>query len=362
MLGRLHMSVDGAIEAYAKLAGRIFSETKWWWKEGRYKACRLVKATNVTVGENTPHDTQADETLPLTKEEKDQRNAKIGNSIRMLDPREDEERCPVFVCAVAADNGAFQPRLRTYPVVANATPNCAIWEAARATSAAPYFFKPTIIYENNTSMRIIDGGLGCNNPTLQLLDEVAGRFPTRRIACILSLGTGQRSVIQLRAAGGIPKLQLFGMYKMLQKISTDCEETHAQISDRFQNRPNVYFRFNVEQGMQGVGLQEWKKLGQVQSHTLAYTQNHTASRAIDNVVVALIDRRGFVTVEQAAVESSHVYAFSCLFQYNVNRSQMMDYRRNNANFRPDVGNDSAEISIVLGIRNDLAGACRNYRP
>ncbi|KAG8678779.1 hypothetical protein FRC09_019553, partial [Ceratobasidium sp. 395] len=91
MLGRLHMSVDGVIEAYAKLAGRIFSETKWWWKEGRYKACRLVKAINVTVGENTPHDTQADETLPLTKEEKDQRNAKIGHSIRMLDPREDEE-------------------------------------------------------------------------------------------------------------------------------------------------------------------------------------------------------------------------------------------------------------------------------
>ncbi|KAG8738521.1 hypothetical protein FRC10_006767 [Ceratobasidium sp. 414] len=294
------MSVEDTINAYVKLAGTIFSETKWWWKEGRYKASRLERAINITVGENTPQNTQANETILVTDQEKDQRNAERGRSIVMSDPHEGEERCPVFVCAVSADNAGFQPRLRTYPVVANATPNCAIWEAARATSAAPYFFKPALISENSLPMRFVDGGLRCNNPTAQLLDEVVERFPSRHIAFILSLGTGQKNVIRLRPAGGIPKLQLLGMPKMLEKIATDCEETHVRLADRFQDRPNVYFRFNVEQGMQGIGLEEWKRLGEVRSHTLGYTGRTPTNQNIDSAVGAVIDRHNAMTVEQAA--------------------------------------------------------------
>ncbi|KAG9094763.1 hypothetical protein FS749_011896 [Ceratobasidium sp. UAMH 11750] len=135
---------------------------------------------------------------------------------------------------------------------------------------------------------------------MQLLDEMAEQFPNRHVALILSLGTGQKNVIRLRPAGGIPKLQLIGMPKMLQKIATDCEETHTRLEDRFRNRPNVYFRFNVEQGMQGIGLEEWKRLGEVQSHTLGYTGRSPANQNIDSAVSAMIARHSAMTVQQAA--------------------------------------------------------------
>jgi patatin-like phospholipase/acyl hydrolase len=46
--------------------------------------------------------------------------------------------------------------------------DCKIWEAARATSAAPTFFKRI---EIGREQPFIDGGLGRNNPSRLLLDE-----------------------------------------------------------------------------------------------------------------------------------------------------------------------------------------------
>jgi patatin-like phospholipase/acyl hydrolase len=203
-----------------------------------------------------------------------------------------------------ADNAAFPARLRTYGVMANAIADCTIWEAARATSAAPSFFKPALIKdEHGLETRYLDGGLKCNNPTKELLAEAAERFPGRRVACLLSLGTGQKSTIQLPKAGGIPKLQLLKVVKLLQKIATDCEDTHQQLAKRFLARPGlsgVYFRFNVEQGMQGVGLEEWKRLSEIRAHTSNYTRRHPCNQDIDRAVTAISDRQGLVTIEQAA--------------------------------------------------------------
>jgi patatin-like phospholipase/acyl hydrolase len=56
--------------------------------------------------------------------------------------------------------------LRTYNVpndVPNKFTNFKIWEAARATSAAPIFFKRL----EKDGKKFIDGGLGFNNPIHQ---------------------------------------------------------------------------------------------------------------------------------------------------------------------------------------------------
>jgi len=44
---------------------------------------------------------------------------------------------------------------------------CKIWQAARATSAAPTFFKRIKI---GRKQEYIDGGMGCNNPSEVVLD------------------------------------------------------------------------------------------------------------------------------------------------------------------------------------------------
>ena len=46
-----------------------------------------------------------------------------------------------FVCAMPANSIKYATRFRTYIVRNHTTPNCKIWEAARATTAAPTFFK-----------------------------------------------------------------------------------------------------------------------------------------------------------------------------------------------------------------------------
>ncbi|XP_071479440.1 85/88 kDa calcium-independent phospholipase A2-like [Diadema antillarum] len=63
------------------------------------------------------------------------------------------------------------------------------WYAARCTGAAPTFFPPM--------GRFLDGGLICNNPTLDALTEIHEFYksqgePVRKIGAVISLGTGWR--------------------------------------------------------------------------------------------------------------------------------------------------------------------------
>lgn len=57
--------------------------------------------------------------------------------------------------------------LRTYvnPENPGEFGDCKIWEAARATSAAPTFFDPMVLKSvDGKDHRLVDGGLGFNNP------------------------------------------------------------------------------------------------------------------------------------------------------------------------------------------------------
>jgi len=44
MLFRLQMSIDAAIKAYTQLVEHVFSEKKWFFQEGTFKATRLEEA------------------------------------------------------------------------------------------------------------------------------------------------------------------------------------------------------------------------------------------------------------------------------------------------------------------------------
>src|SRR5882672_4330229 len=100
-----------------------------------------------------------------------------------------------FVVAMSALNmNARKPRLfRTYKAPEYRSPNCMIWEPARATSATPSFFARIFIHEEP----FIDGGMARNNPIQQVLQEAELMFPHRHIACIVSIGTGQAETISI---------------------------------------------------------------------------------------------------------------------------------------------------------------------
>ncbi|KAJ7795202.1 hypothetical protein B0H13DRAFT_2298615 [Mycena leptocephala] len=91
--------------------------------------------------------------------------------------------------------------------------------------------------------RHLDGGMGQNNPIAALLLEAQRLFPLDVIEAIKG-------------------------------IATDCEKQHQLSAHHFDPVPHVYFRFNVERGMQDIQLNQWERLGDVAANTRQYLLSH----------------------------------------------------------------------------------------
>jgi predicted acylesterase/phospholipase RssA len=189
-------------------------------------------------------------------------------------------------------------RFRSYPVRKHQTFNCKIWEAARATSAAPTFFERIFINEPGAPQPYVDGGMGCNNPITQVLEEADLVFPGQHVACVISIGTGQARTIAIPTPGWLQQVLPLDVVKAIQGIATDCERSAQEVARRFRGIHNVYFRFNVEQGMQSVGLAQWEKLDEVAIHTNQYIRVEEVDQRLDDAVAAVRERRKTVATAQ----------------------------------------------------------------
>jgi predicted acylesterase/phospholipase RssA len=204
-----------------------------------------------------------------------------------------------FVCVRTALNMTGPPRLfRTYLAPKYPTFNCKIWEAARATSAAPTFFERIIIGLPGTSEPYLDGGMGCNNPIKQVLEEAEAQFPGRHVACVVSIGTGQSRPREIPRPNLIQRVFPLTVVEAIQQIATDCERSAQEIALRFQNTPNFYFRFNVEQGLQDIGLANWERLDKVTTHTGQYIRMPDVDKQLGLAVAAIHGRQRVVATEK----------------------------------------------------------------
>src|SRR6201996_667949 len=178
---------------------------------------------------------------------------------------------------MSADNMTAKiPTLfRTYLPPENRTFDCEMWEAARATTATPTYFESIAIGLPDSAPRYIDGGIGCNNPINQVRQEASLVFPNSTVACIISIGSGQASVIHIPERGllqgsVIQNMIPFDFASAAKSMAADCEEKHQEFARYLEAIPNLYFRFNVEGGLQVVGSEEWKKFPEVTAHTHQY--------------------------------------------------------------------------------------------
>ena len=178
--------------------------------------------------------------------------------------------------------------------------NCKIWEAARATSAAPTFFKRIEIGNKH----FVDGGLGHNNPSRVVLDEAEAIFGGHQIGCLVSIGTGQAEIINIKKPGFLQQILPTNVVKALKAISTDCEATHEEMLRLFGNSPNTYFRLNVEQGMQGIELADLEKLANVEAHTTTYLGRKEVNEKLTLVVNAIKCPKAQFMIEQFGIEQS----------------------------------------------------------
>ena len=183
----------------------------------------------------------------------------------------------------------YPRHFRTHTVRTPDSPNCTIWEAARATTAAPRFFKEISIgEEGQTKERFIDARIKCNNPVKEVMEEARLYFgDDRPVGVLVSIGTGQPGTIGLRKPNWFQKIVPTQLIDAVVKIATSCENTADEMESHFKDHPEFYFRYSVTHGAEGISLEEWKKMGDLKAHTIAYLQGPKVAESIDSLVKRL---------------------------------------------------------------------------
>jgi predicted acylesterase/phospholipase RssA len=142
-----------------------------------------------------------------------------------------------------------------------------IWEACRATSAASSFFDPIAV--GRFGEEFVDGATGANNPVREVWDQAQvawGPEPLEgRVKCLVSIGTGMLSLKPFQD-------DVLHIGATLVAMTTETEVT----AERFQReRPALdstgrYYRFNVDRGLEDIGLEEAKKVKEIAAATRRY--------------------------------------------------------------------------------------------
>lgn len=201
-----------------------------------------------------------------------------------------KEACKTFVVATSLRAGGAAVRMQSYNTRTAFAFPAMIWEAARATSAAPTFFKSIVIDD----VKYGDGGIGYNNPTEEAIAEAHNIWPNHPIGCLVSIGTGLEDAIQFgdgkdARKGLVRSLVWKGLPKVAFRVEVaeycvdcvaSCETVHRRVAEH-PDRLGVdgrYFRFNVPQGMSKIGLEEWEKIGDM----IALTKNYMTHGDVRN--------------------------------------------------------------------------------
>ena len=169
--------------------------------------------------------------------------------------------------------------------------NCEIWEAARATSAAPTFFSAIEIGPPGSKTRYMDAGLGYNNPVKQVAAEAATLFGSEApVTCVVSIGTGQKKATTYDKPGVVQKTVPIKLAQVLKSIATNSEIIAEEMKKRCKNIPGIYYRLNVDRGLDSIGLEEWKRMREVTEHTKNYLKLEDVEQQVESIVEALCGR------------------------------------------------------------------------
>lgn len=147
-----------------------------------------------------------------------------------------------------------------------------IWEVARATSAAPFYFDMLRAVIDDAEVAFKDGGIRENNPSGAALSEFHSLYEPlgfKEPAVMLSVGTGRPDMSQDGFAPTLPGIlgRMPGLSKFLEKRAviqnllikyTDGEKQHLHMREYAHGEHLWYKRLNVSDGLEDLMLDEWK--------------------------------------------------------------------------------------------------------
>lgn len=197
---------------------------------------------------------------------------------------------PSFVCAMSHETKNIV-RLRDYTHDGTRDTKTTVLKAAMATSAATTFFEPVFIGKR----KFVDAALSQNNPVNQVEWEAAdiwcpdtgtGDLMTQT-KCFISVGTGNPGIKAVKK--GVLKF----LSETLSELATETEKTAEIFSAQWRQHLDErrYFRFNVEQGLQGTNLAEHTAIGDIEAKTAAYLVGQVQKFKVRDCVTNLQQKR-----------------------------------------------------------------------
>ncbi|KAG9122699.1 hypothetical protein FRC07_000800 [Ceratobasidium sp. 392] len=251
MLGLLNIDVEQAISIYATLVEHVFSDKKMISTSGSgiFKAGKLEEELKKIVREAT------------------------GDENTLITNASSNEECKIMVFAMSEHNlNASTPRIfRSYQGPDNQMPNCPIWQVLRASMAHPELFKSVQIGGASVEESLVGGDVGCSNPTPRVLAEVAKLYPDRHVASIVCIGAGHTRTIHIPKPNPLHRIMPINVLIAMKNIATDCERIAQEMSTRFHDTTNIYFRFSADQGMQDVRMTRGSNGDDEQGGTVNYS-------------------------------------------------------------------------------------------
>lgn len=177
-----------------------------------------------------------------------------------------------IVCTAAQETKAIT-RLRSYSIPQKRDIRATICQAALATSAATTFFNPVYIGVR----KFADGALGANNPVDEVEGEASDIWCLKTgnlkplVKCFVSIGTGNPGNKAID-----DKMWKF-LSKTLVDLATQTEHTERKFVDKWRQHfdEGRYFRFNVDHGLQNVGLAEYCEQGAIEAATDSYLDHRS---------------------------------------------------------------------------------------
>ncbi|KAI1030623.1 hypothetical protein LB505_004124 [Fusarium chuoi] len=286
MLGRLQMDTQLCIQAYKSLSKEVFSRKfnvpflesfrkasnvalSWSWFDGdklKEAVCRTVKAN----------------LLPSDSAMLRQSGCTVEDLTLITDMK---SATYSFVCAVPKYEEKVK-RIRSYEPLdqqANApAERFKIWEAARATSAAPMYF-PHI---EAGGVSYFDGGLESNNPVIEVIEEAKQEFPDDKISTVISVGTGAYQASDASAG-------LAGFMNYMINMATSTEKHHRAVLEdpRFADiRKEGYFRLNGTLELGAIDLAAVERMDEIECLVEAYLSSNEGQQQIGMCAERLVER------------------------------------------------------------------------